>query len=68
MELKADKLDTTSCKNCKAYEEENDLIKEETSKQQEIIEKLSETQELLMLQYKILELGLNKELAQIEHT
>jgi hypothetical protein len=37
-------------------------------KQSEIIEKLSRTQELLMMQYKIMELGLNKELASIHNT
>ena len=38
MELKAEKFEG-KCKTCEAYEEENELMREETSKQQEIIEK-----------------------------
>ena len=33
-----------------------------------VIEKLSKAQELLMLQYKIMEMGLNKELLSIQKT
>ena len=44
------------------------MLREQVEKQAEIIEKLSRAQELLMMQYKIMELGLNKELASIHQT
>jgi hypothetical protein len=47
---------------CTRYEEENGLIRETVEQQEVVIEKLSKAQELLMLQYKIMEMGLNKEL------
>ena len=40
IEEKADKC--TDCNTCEAYEMENQLLKEQTSKQQEVIDKLSE--------------------------
>ncbi len=43
-------------------------MREQVEKQSEVIEKLSRAQELLMMQYKVMELGLNKELAQIKIT
>ena len=43
-------------------------MREQVEKQSEIIEKLSRAQELLMMQYKIMEVGLNKELASIHQT
>ena len=45
---------------------ENELLKEQTTKQQEVIDKLSEAQELLMLQYKVLEMGLSSEISHIQ--
>ncbi len=53
---------------CTRYEEENGLIRETVEQQEVVIEKLSKAQELLMLQYKIMEMGLNKELLQIQKT
>ena len=47
---------------------ENQLLKEQTEKQQEIIDKLSEAQEMLMLQYKVLEMGLSSEINHIQQT
>ncbi|TNV75533.1 hypothetical protein FGO68_gene5389 [Halteria grandinella] len=54
------------CETCEAYEMENQLLKEQTSKQQEVIDKLGEAQELLMLQYKVMEMGLNSEIGHIQ--
>ncbi len=69
MELKNDReKDPAACKLCEATQEENDILREQNQQQTEIIDKLSETQELLMLQYKILELNLNKELLEIAKT
>lgn len=79
MELKTAKLmkcqeeelgmvEEKECETCKAYETENELLREQAEKQSEIIDKLSQTQELLMLQYKILELGVNKEIVNIQKT
>ena len=56
------------CDKCNEFEEENQILREQVEKQSEIIEKLSRAQELLMMQYKIMELGLNKELASIHNT
>ena len=42
-------------------------MKEQSVKQQEVIDKLSEAQELLMLQYKILEMGLSTEIGNIQN-
>ncbi len=53
------------CQTCQAYEMENSLLKEQMTKQQEVIDKLSEAQELLMLQYKVLELGVSSEIGNI---
>jgi len=46
-------------------EAENEVMREQVEQQSEVIEKLSKAQELLMLQYKIMEVGLNKELLAI---
>ena len=54
------------CTTCEAYEMENQLLKEQSGKQQEVIDKLSEAQELLMLQYKVLSMGLSSEISHIE--
>ena len=56
------------CEICEAYEEENTMLREQAEKQGLVIEKLSKAQELLMMQYKVMELGLNKELEAIEQT
>ena len=53
---------------CTRYEEENSIIRETVEQQEVVIEKLSKAQELLMLQYKIMEMGLNKELLSIQKT
>ena len=53
------------CTTCKAYVMENELLKEQSEKQQEVIDKLSQAQELLMLQYKVLEMGLSAEIGNI---
>ena len=45
-------------------EAENEVMRELVEQQSEV-EKLSKAQELLMLQYKIMEVGLNKELLAI---
>ena len=60
--------DDDDCDKCNEYEGENEVMREQVEKQTEIIEKLSRAQELLMMQYKIMELGLNKELASIHQT
>ena len=66
LEMKNEReADPAACKVCEVSEEENEILRDQNDKQGEIIEKLSETQELMMLQYKILELSLNKELLQI---
>ena len=41
--------DAKPCETCLAYAEENGLLREQAEKQNEIIDKLSQTQELLML-------------------
>ena len=56
------------CKVCSSYEEENELMREQTEQQSQVIEKLSKAQEMLMMQYKVLEIGLNQELASIQKT
>lgn len=53
---------------CEQYEKENEVLREQTEQQSQVIEKLSKAQELLMMQYKVLELGLNKELQAIQIT
>ncbi len=53
------------CEKCQQFEEENSELRDQVEQQGEVIEKLSRAQELLMMQYKIMELGLNKELASI---
>ena len=60
--------DDEDCDKCNEFEEENQILREQVEKQSEIIEKLSRAQELLMMQYKVMELGLNKELASIHNT
>ena len=57
-----------NCQVCNRYEEENGIIRETVEQQEVVIEKLSKAQELLMLQYKIMEMGLNKELLSIQKT
>lgn len=56
------------CEQCTQYEEENGIIRETVEQQEAVIEKLSKAQELLMLQFKIMEMGLNKELLAIQKT
>eukprot|EP00347_Sterkiella_histriomuscorum_P007564 403348432 len=56
------------CETCDAYEKENQLLHQQNEQQQQIIERLGQAQELLMLQYKMLELGMDKELAKIAQT
>lgn len=75
MELKAqyDKLgdengSDSDCDLCESYEEENSLMREQCDQQGLVIQKLSKAQELLMMQYKVMELGLNKELLSIQET
>lgn len=63
-----DETDEDECQGCNKYEEENQLIRDTVEQQEEIIEKLSKAQELLMLQYKVMEMGLNKELLSIKKT
>lgn len=53
------------CSLCKDIVEENQLLMKQNEQQSEVIDKLSQAQELLMLQYKILEMGMDKELANI---
>jgi hypothetical protein len=53
---------------CTRYEEENRIIRETVEQQEVVIEKLIKAQELLMLQYKIMEIRLNKELLSIQKT
>lgn len=73
MELKEqyDKLggaesdDDGECAHCEKYEQENEVLREQTEQQSQVIQKLSKAQELLMMQYKVLEIGLNKELESI---
>ena len=64
----SDDEDDDDCALCEQYEHENDLLRAQTEQQSLVIEKLSKAQELLMMQYKIMELGLNKELASIQQT
>ena len=64
----ADEDDDKECETCQAYEKENELLTEQNAQQQQIIEKLGQAQELLMLQYKMLELGMDKELLKIAQT
>ncbi|CDW78163.1 UNKNOWN [Stylonychia lemnae] len=54
------------CETCEAYEQENKLLTQQNEQQQEIIEKLGQAQDLLMLQYKMLELGMDNELKNIQ--
>jgi hypothetical protein len=76
LSLKAqyDKLDPNrdddgdECEVCENFEEENAKLREEADMQGEAIERLSKGQELLMMQYKLMELGLNKELLAIQKT
>lgn len=58
----------SDCETCANYEEENELLREQVDKQSLVITKLSKAQELLMLQYKAMETGLNQELAAITET
>ena len=46
---KGAKPEKEPCDTCEAYTMENELLKEQTTKQQEVIDKLSEAQELLLL-------------------
>ena len=54
------------CQTCQAYEMEGSLLREQITKQQEVIDKLSEAQELLLLQYKVLEIGVSSEIGNIQ--
>lgn len=67
-EAAADEDEDGECAHCEQYEKENELLREQTEQQSQVIEKLSKAQELLMMQYKVLELGLNKELQAIQIT
>ena len=60
--------DDEDCEKCEEHETENEMLREQVEQQSQVIEKLSKAQELLMLQYKIMELGLNKELLSIQNT
>ena len=63
-----DEDDEKDCETCNALEKENELLTQQNDQQQQIIERLGQAQELLMLQYKMLELGMDKELAKIAQT
>jgi hypothetical protein len=64
----SDDDDDGECAHCEQYEKENEVLREQTEQQSQVIEKLSKAQEMLMMQYKVLELGLNKELQAIQIT
>ena len=59
------KAEGKTCDTCEAYEMEASLLKEQTEKQQEVIDKLSEAQEMLLLQYKVMEMGLAQEIGNV---
>lgn len=60
--------DSDYCEECEAYEQENEVLREQVEQQGLVIEKLSKAQELLMGQYKQMEGGLNRELEEIKRT
>lgn len=57
--------DEDDCDLCDAYEDENSLLREQCDAQAVVIKKLSQAQEMLMTQYKFMEVSLNKELEAI---
>lgn len=60
--------DEDDCDLCEAYEDENSLLREQCDAQAVVIKKLSQAQEMLMMQYKVMEVGLNQELEAIQKT
>ena len=63
-----DDTDEDDCPICDKFEEQNQALRDNVEVQEQVIEKLSKAQELLMLQYKVMEMGLNKELLSIQKT
>ena len=67
-ETDSDEEDVDDCQECDKFEETNQALRDNVDVQEQVIEKLSKAQEMLMLQYKVMEMGLNKELLSIQKT